>query len=255
MLRAERDGAIAIWTIDRPAAKNALDFKILEALARAVDEAGKNPEIRAAILTGSGDAFSSGGDLQELRDARSVADAEKLSDLGTHLCNRIGEIDIPVIAALPGVAYGGGAELALACDLRIADEKAKICFKQVRMGVTTAWGTIPRLISVVGHSTAARLLYTAHEITAMEGRAIGLVDYVADRGASLTLALAWAHDISAGAPRAVAEMKSLLRVARTAPLALHVEERKRFIESWTGKEHADAMDAYFARRPARWPGA
>ena len=174
---------------------------------------------------------------------------------GTRLCARLGELDVPVIAAIPGVAYGGGAELALACDLRIADENAKISFKQVRMGVTTAWGSIPRLISIVGHGAASRLLFTAHEITALEARALGLVDYVADEGASVALALAWAHDIAAGAPRAVAEMKALLRTARAAPMALLGEERKRFITTWTGKEHADAIQAYFSRRPSRWPGS
>ncbi len=252
MLRAEREGQVAIWTIDRPAAKNALDTNILEGLALQAEEVAKNREIRAIVLTGAGDAFSSGGDLQELRDANTAADAEKLCDLGTRICKRLGELDVPVIAALPGVAYGGGAELALACDLRIADEKAKISFKQVRMGVTTAWGSIPRLISIVGHSTASRLLFTAHEITAMEGRALGLVDYVADHGASVALALAWANDIALGAPNAVAQMKALLRAARSAPLSLMGEERKRFIATWTGKEHAAAMDAYFSSRPSRW---
>jgi enoyl-CoA hydratase/carnithine racemase len=255
MLRAEREGSIAIWTIDRPAAKNAIDTKILEGLAHHADEAAKDREIRAIVLTGAGDSFSSGGDLQELRDANSAADAEKLCDLGTRLCKRLGDLDVPVIAAIPGVAYGGGAELALACDLRIADEKAKISFKQVRMGVTTAWGSIPRLISIVGHSSAARLLYTAHEMTAMECRALGLVDYVADHGTSVTLALAWAHDITLGAPNAVAQMKALLRAARSAPLSLMGEERKRFVATWTGKEHADAMEAYFSRRPAHWPAS
>ena len=255
MLRAEREGSIAIWTIERPAAKNALDSTTLEALAQAADDAATNREIRAIVLTGSGDAFSSGGDLQELRAANTVADAEKLCDLGTRLCDRLGELPVPVIAALPGVAYGGGAELAVACDLRIADKKAKISFKQVRMGVTPAWGTIPRLIALVGHSTASRLLFTAHEIEADEAQSLGLVDHVVEKGAAVAAALAWAHDIAAGAPGAVAEMKSLLRLARGSSPALRDEERKRFIATWTGKEHADAIQAYFSRRPSRWPGS
>ena len=165
------------------------------------------------------------------------------------MCRALEDLDVPVIAALPGPAYGGGAELAVACDLRIADPKAKISFKQVRMGVTTAWGTIPRLVSLCGHSTAARLLYTAQEIGAVSALGMGLVDAVSEAGGAVAGALAWASDIAQGSPGAVASMKALLRESRQSIVS---HERGRFVATWSGADHAEAMEAYFSRRPPAW---
>ncbi|MGH7281106.1 MAG: enoyl-CoA hydratase/isomerase family protein [Polyangiaceae bacterium] len=254
MLRAEREGALAVWTIERPAAKNALDSKVLAALDKELDRAKKDRDLRVVILTGAGDAFSSGGDLQELRTVTGLTETEKFCDLGRGICKKMEEFHVPIIASLSGVAYGGGAELALACDMRIADPAARISFKQARMGVTTAWGTLARLVSIVGHGTASRLLFTTHEVGAKEAKKLGLVDEVSDKGMSLTVARAWAHDIIASAPKAVADMKELMKISRNEPAKLDAEERKRFILAWTGQEHADAVEAYFARRPSRWPG-
>jgi enoyl-CoA hydratase/carnithine racemase len=164
----------------------------------------------------------------------------------------IAEVPIPVIAALPGPAIGGGAELALACDLRIADARARIGFKQVRMGVTTAWGTVPRLVAVVGSGTASRLLLTAQEIGAAEAKELGLVDAVTDNGQSRQTALAWASDIALGSPRAVAETKRLLRETQATARDVRALERQVFIATWSAADHRDAVEAYFERRPPRW---
>lgn len=252
MLRIERDGNIAIWTIARPEAKNALDFATLSELLRAIGQAAQDRALRAVVLTGEGSTFVSGGDLRELRVARAQADAERLSDTGRQVCRGLVSLDVPVIAALPGPAIGGGAELALACDLRIAEERAKICFKQVRMGLTTAWGTLPRLLSMVGPATASRLLLTGHEIGAMEARALRLVDYVAENGTGVAMALAWAMDVTQGSPRAVAEMKMLLREAWLADEWLRARERERFVATWLSPDHFEAVEAYFASRPPVW---
>ncbi|HEX7603265.1 MAG TPA: enoyl-CoA hydratase/isomerase family protein, partial [Polyangiaceae bacterium] len=211
MLRVTRDETTAIWTLDRPEAKNALSGALLEALAAAINDAANDPTVRAAILTGAGGAFASGGDLRELRGRSNAEDAAKLSDVGEYVCRRIGELPFPVLAVLPGVAIGGGAELAVACDLRIAEERALLCFKQVRMGVPHTWGTTPRLVALVGPSAAARLLYTAQEVNAAEARTMGLLDYVAEPGAAMATAIAWCTDIAAGSPLAVTETKRLLR--------------------------------------------
>jgi enoyl-CoA hydratase/carnithine racemase len=169
------------------------------------------------------------------------------------VCDGLAALDVPVIAAIPGPAIGGGAELAVACDLRIAELRAKICFKHVRMGVTLSWGTLPRLVSLVGRSRAARLLYTAHEMTAADAQAIGLVDQLSDNGGSVAAAVAWGMDIAQGSPRAVAEMKALLRAA-AANESLRAIERERFIATWTSADHAEAVDAYFASRAPVWKG-
>jgi enoyl-CoA hydratase len=252
LLRVEREGRVAIWTLDRPEAKNALDHATLHDLVDAVSEAGRDPTLRAAVLTGAGHTFVSGGDLRELRDKNSPQDAERFSELGWDLCRAMTELPFPVIAALPGPAIGGGAELALACDLRVADVRAKLAFKQVRMGVTTAWGTVPRLIAMIGAGAAARLLYTSHEIGAAEAKLLGLVDEVTENGLARTTALAWASDIAEGSPRAIADMKRLLREALATARDVRSLERQLFIDTWSGADHHEAVEAYFERRAPTW---
>ena len=252
MLRIDRLGEVVIWTIDRPAAKNALDYATIQALHDAVRAASASDAIRAAVLTGAGDAFVSGGDLRELRGQHERADAERLSDAGFELMAAIAAVPFPVIAALPGPAIGGGAELALACDLRIADERARIAFKQVRMGVTTAWGTVPRLIAAVGAGTAARLLYSACEVSGLEAKRIGLVDEATEDGRARATALEWASEIALGSPTAVARMKKLVGSATATANDMRTLERASFVDTWSAEDHRDAVEAYFERRAPRW---
>ena len=252
MLVVERQGAIVIWTIDRPQTRNALDHATLHDLIGAVAEVNRDTTVRAVVLTGGGHTFVSGGDLRELRDKNTPQDAEHFSDLGWDLTRAMAELPVPIVGALPGPAVGGGAELALACDMRVADARAKISFKQVRMGVTTAWGTVPRLVSLVGSGTAARLLYTAHEIGAAEAKLIGLVDEVTENGLARTTALAWASDIAEGSPRAIADMKRLLRESTATAGDVRALERQRFVDTWSSVDHGEAVEAYFERRTPRW---
>ncbi len=250
MLRVQRIGSVVVWTIDRPEAKNALNHATLAALGEVIDEASRDQAVRAAVLTSAGDTFVSGGDLRELRDKSTREDAERFGDLGFDVCHAVTLLPFPVICAIPGAAIGGGAELALACDLRVADPRARIAFKQVRLGVTTAWGTAARLVAAVGASTAARLLYVAQEIGAAEAKQIGLVDDVAEDGRALTTSLAWAAEIARGSPRAVAGMKRLVRAASASDV--RALERQLFIETWSAPDHSEAVEAYFARRAPRW---
>lgn len=252
MLHVEREGAVVIWTVDRPAAKNALDLATLNALIDAIGDAGRDPTVRAAVLTGAGHAFVSGGDLRELRNKNTPQDAERLSDLGFEMCRALAEIAFPVIAALSGPAIGGGAELALACDMRVADVRAKISFKQVRMGVTTAWGTVPRLVAAVGAGVAARLLYASHEVGAAEAKLLGLVDEVTENGLARPTALAWASDVAQGSPKAIADMKRIVCQATASATDVRRLERQLFVDAWSGADHHEAVEAYFERRVPQW---
>lgn len=254
MLRIERDATTIVWTIDRPKTKNALDGATLDALERACEDADADATARAVVLTGAGGDFVSGGDLRQLRGATTIEEATSFSEAGARVCGRLAALRIPVIAAVAGVAFGGGAELLTACDLRLADETARVSFKQARMGVTTAWGTMRRLVACVGHGAAARLLYTAEELSARDALAIGLVDRVVEAGRARDAALAWAADVAAAAPRAIADLKALLRVAREDPANVDREERARFVATWTSDDHREAVEAYFERRAPRWTG-
>jgi enoyl-CoA hydratase len=228
------EGAIATFVIDRPAAKNALDLATIAVLRGAIE----STSARVVMLVGAGGTFVSGGDLRELRDKTSAEDAAMLRDEGHALTASIARAACPVIAVLTGHTIGGGAELAIACDLRIGHPSARIAFKQVRMGVTTAWGGAERLASLVGASRAAKLLFTARDVAMDEAEAIGLVDGVgADPEA---LAREVAIEIARGSALAVSETKAILRQG--------AGERDAFIRTWTSVDHRNAVEAYFRDR-------
>lgn len=253
MVRTEREGDVVIWTIDRPSAKNALDEATMRELRRAVDEVREERAIRAVVLTGAGDAFVSGGDLRELRERSTAEHAAALTDVGWDLLGAIEALPVPVIGAINGHAIGGGAELALACDMRVAEARAVLSFKQVRLGVTTAWGGAARLVTLVGAGPAARLLFSARDVTAAEAQSLGLVDEVVADGASRATAVAWAREIAKGSPDAVAAMKRLVREALAEPArSVRALERDLFVSTWSGADHAEAVEAFFGRRAPRW---
>lgn len=254
-VRIERLGDVLVWTVDRPQAKNALSQGTIVELAEAFAAGASDPHVRAAIVMGGGGTFVSGGDLRELRDKNTREDAEHFGDLGFRLCHAIGELPFPVIAAVDGAAIGGGAELAVSCDLRIADAEATISFKQARMGVTTGWGGAARLLSLVAAGTAARLLYAGHDVGAEEALRIGLVDHVAPAGTLREVALAWASDIARASPTAIAAMKRVVREATGGArkvAEVRAVERALFAETWSHPDHREAVEAFFERRPARW---
>jgi len=251
VLKIERIESFEIWRIDRPSAKNALDSATLDALANAVKWAALNPTLRAIVLTGAGDTFVSGGDLKELKERTSVADAEHLSDIGFRVCEGIRTLSVPVIAAVNGAAIGGGAELALACDLRVFDANARISFKQAQMGVTTAWGTLHSLVRIAGHAVATRLLFTGEEVGASEALAYGIASEIAPAGDSMASAMALAEKILRTSPDAIAEMKRLLASAPARDEA-RAAERAAFVRSWTGHDHKEAVAAFFEKRAPRW---
>jgi enoyl-CoA hydratase len=252
-VRIERDGDIAIWTITRPEVRNAFDFATFAAMRAAIRDAARDRRLRAVVLTGAGPTFASGGDLRELRDMHTRAGGNRIASEGRRMCDGIAQLPVPVIAALPGPAIGGGAELAVACDLRVADPRARLSFKHARMAVTTAWGVLPRLVSMVGAGAAARLLLVGHEVDAAEAMRMGLVDDVSEEGASLATALAWAREVTKGAPRGIAGLKTLLREGLDAPRARQrARERSLFVAAWVGEDHREAVEAFFGGRPPVW---
>lgn len=248
MLQIERNDKVEIWTIARLEARNALNAEVMLALQEAISRAAHDTQLRAIVLTGEGNCFVSGGDLRELRHFTLPEDAAALADNGRRICEGLEQLPMPVIAAIGGPAFGGGAELAIACDMRVADESARICFKQGRLGVTTAWGTFPKLCALVGPSRAAYMLYTGHELTAQSSFSFGLVDTVVESGNAVMTALAWALDIAGAAPLAISEMKALFRDQAFAYAELRARERERFIRTWSSDDHREAVEAYFERR-------
>lgn len=251
-LVVERRGDVAVWTLSRPEAKNAIDSATFQALVRALGGAQADARLRAVVLTGAGDTFASGGNLRELRTATTADDARRLSEAGRRVCDGIAALAVPVIAALPGPAIGGGAELAVACDLRVADARASLSFKHARMAVTTAWGIFPKLVHMVGHGAATRLLVAGHTFDAREALGAGLVDAVTEDGGCVDLAVEWGQGVAKGAPSAIAALKALLRESIGDLDALRDHERESFVATWSSDDHKDAVEAFFERRRPRW---
>lgn len=182
-----RDAVLRV-TINRPEKRNALNLALLDAIGEAFTSHAEHPGIKLAVLTGSGDkAFAAGGDLKELDAVRSEEDSLAMSRRGRKALDRIRYFPFPVIGALNGLALGGGAELAMACDLRIAASHAEIGLIQSRLNVTTAWGGGIDLLDIVGDSRALHILITGQRIKANEALQLGLVNAVAgnDFGASV----------------------------------------------------------------------
>jgi enoyl-CoA hydratase len=170
---------LAVLTIDRPHARNAIALDTMEQLEKALDAAAG---ARTLVIKGAGDrAFVSGGDLKELSALRTEEDAAAMAKRMRAICDQLATFPAPVIAALNGHAFGGGAEVAVAADIRVAADDIKIAFNQVDLEIMPAWGGAERLAAIVGKSKALLLAGTGTALDAAEAERIGLVDLVLPR--------------------------------------------------------------------------
>lgn len=179
MVDLEVDDGLAVLTIDRPHARNAIALDTMDQLEKALDAAAG---ARALVITGAGDrAFVSGGDLKELSALRTEEDAAAMAKRMRSICDHLAGFPAPVIAALNGHAFGGGAEVAVAADIRVAADDIKIGFNQVELEIMPAWGGAERLAALVGKGRALLLAGTGTTLSAVEAERIGLVDLVLPR--------------------------------------------------------------------------
>jgi enoyl-CoA hydratase len=179
MLDLEFNDGLAVLTIDRPHARNAISLETMAQLDNALDEAA---DARTLVVVGAGDrAFVSGGDLKELSALRTLEDASAMAKRMRDICDRLANFPAPVIAALNGHAFGGGAEFAVAADIRIAADDIKIAFNQVELEIMPAWGGAERLAALVGTGRALLLAGTGTPVDAAEAQRMGLIDLVLAR--------------------------------------------------------------------------
>lgn len=247
---------VAVLTINRPAARNALDLATMRDLAAAVKNLAADSTLRAVVLTGTGiDAFCSGGDLNELSRLPSETNAlEMISIMGDALL-ALEQLPVPVIAAINGYALGGGSEVALACDLRIVDANTRMGFVQVRMAITPGWGAGQRLLRIVGYARAMDMLITGRIMNAAELLESGLVNRVVERGTALTHAVEYANQIAANPPEVIRGIKALLQAGLNQSYETALQtERDIFPPLWAAEPHLQAVDAFLNRaRPDQQP--
>jgi enoyl-CoA hydratase len=204
----ERDDAVAIVTLNRPQVLNALNVAMIAELARAFAELDSDDAVRAVVLTGAGErAFAAGADIGELRRLENAVDGATLARRGQALTTQIERMRKPVIVAVNGFALGGGCELALAGDVRIADERAKFGQPEVNLGLIPGYGGTQRTARLAGRGMGMLLCLTGELIDAAEAQRIGLVERVVPAGQALAEARKIAASIATKAPLAVEAIK------------------------------------------------
>jgi enoyl-CoA hydratase len=236
---------VAILTINRPDARNAIDASVRDEMGAHLATLSRDDAVRALIFTGvGGKAFASGADIGELRE-RTHKDA--FFGLNAALFQRVEDFPRPTVAAIEGYALGGGMELALACDIRVAGRSAKLGFPEVTLGIFPAAGGTWRLPRLVGLGRARELVFTGRTISAEEGKDVGLVEHVVDEGRSLDRAKELCAQIAKNAPLAVQVAKASLNAAARGADPASVEKLGQAL-LFDSPEKRDRMTAFLEKR-------
>ncbi len=213
VVRCEIIDRVALITLNRPEVLNAVNSEVAGALGDLIAEYGSDPHIRAAVITGAGRAFCSGQDVAALA---SGDEAGPLSQSGRGFAGMTNQIiNKPIVAAVNGLAYGGGLEIALACDIIVMADDARVALPEVKLGLIAAGGGLPRIAQTLPPKVAAKLLYTGEPIEATDALRWGLASDIVPRDDVVARSLEIAHSISANSPRAVQASKRSLQALTT----------------------------------------
>jgi enoyl-CoA hydratase/carnithine racemase len=255
-VRVEQRGAVAIWTLDRPDRMNALSRALLLALGKLAREVASNPAVRAVVVTGAGEkAFCAGADLKERR-AMTEDDVRALLDLYRSELGPLDRCPKPVVAATNGLALGGGLELALMCDLRVAAAHAELGLPETSIGIIPGAGGTQRLPRVVGEGRAKEMILLARRLPAAEAFGWGLINRVTPAGkAVVDDAIEWIRPIAEGAPVAQAAALEAIDRGLDAPLETGLVLEKAWYEkTLTTEDRREALAALAEKRAPRFQG-
>lgn len=240
---------IGYVTINRPKAMNALNTALLGELYDVFTEIGKDSGIKAVILTGEGRAFVAGADIAEMRSLDALQ-GRRMMILGHKVMDLVESSEKPVIAAVNGFALGGGCELAMACDIRIASEKAKFAQPEVGLGIIPGFGGTQRLARLVGKGMAKYMILTGETIRADEAYRIGLVEKVTAPEELMTEAEKTAKTIASKAPIALAAAKSAIDNGFGMDLRSACRfETETFTAAFASEDKTEGMSAFLEKRP------
>ncbi|MDY0059008.1 MAG: enoyl-CoA hydratase-related protein [Myxococcota bacterium] len=249
-----QEGPLRFVRVNRPDKLNALDRATLEELLHVFGEVEADEEVKVVIFGGEGRAFIAGADIAAMQ-ALSPAEALLFAGLGHELTARIEELRCPVIAAVNGFAFGGGTELALACDFIHASTEARFGLPEVKLGIFPGFGGTQRLPRRVGRAMAAELIFSGRVCDAAEALRIGLANAVHEPAELLPAVTRLAQEIAARGPLAVQAAKRLVRVGEGLPLpAANDLEREAFGELFATHDQQEGMAAFLAKRPPVFTG-
>jgi len=218
----ERRGRVGHLQLDRANVRNAIDASTCDALSNCITALESDSGVGAIVISGAGDdAFSAGADLTYMRGLDGAA-LRRFIEQTWFMFDRLAQSPLPSVAALHGYVLGGGLELALACDLRIADDTVQIGLPEMGLGSVPGSGALQRLPALIGPARATEMILLGRRIDSTEAAAIGLVNRAVAKGEALAAALAWAETIAARSAEALRYAKVALRLERTTPLAAYV---------------------------------
>ena len=244
----ERHGSIALLTLNRPDKLNALSAEMFTALSEELSRLATEPNLRALILTGAGRAFCAGTNIEELSHSKSEAGAY-LAERGQQLCNQVESFPVPVIAAVNGIAAGGGCELMLGCHLRVAAANAQFSLPEIKLGLMPPYGGTQRLERDIGIGRAREMMLTGKWVSASEALEIGLVNRVVAQTEVVEEALSLARQIEKLSAAAIRACLKAVTVGIELPfeegLAL---ERELFAELFAGEDVREGTRAFLEKR-------
>jgi enoyl-CoA hydratase/carnithine racemase len=227
VITERHDNGVALVRLNRPPL-NPLSYALLDALSDVAEELAADPSVKAVVLTGNDRAFAAGADIGEFTDP--VA-SQLIGPAFRRAVDALPAIPRPVIAAISGYALGGGLEVALACDLRIAGDSARVGFPEILLGIFPGGGGTQRLPRLVGPATAKEIIWSGRQIRADEALTLGIVDRVVPAADVLTAALAWAGELASGAVVAMGMAKRLIDEGIELPLPVALDlEQAGFVE-------------------------
>jgi enoyl-CoA hydratase len=252
--RAQEEDGVVLLLLQNPPV-NALSRAVLAELAEQLGAITSDPQVRAVVLGSDGPNFSAGADLKEMA-AISAADAPGVLRQGLGTFRALAELAVPTVAAVHGLAVGGGLELALACDLRVADDSAKFGAPEVAHGLMPAYGGTQRLPRLIGPAKAKEMVFSGALVGASEAHRIGLVNKLVGGGQDLRAARDLAHAIGQRAPKAVRAAKRAIALGADLPLegALSLESRLFLEEILPSPDLAEGLRAFGERRAPRFRG-
>lgn len=254
LVRLVQHGAVAELVLDRPQAMNAISTAMAKELVAACGELGRRPSVQVVVVSSTSErAFCVGADLKE-RARFSNAELEAQRPVLRAAFDAMRALDVPVIAAVPGYALGGGFEIALSCDLIVADETAELALPETAIGLVPGGGGTQLLLRRAGPGVAADLIFTARRVPAAEALRLGLVDRVVQRGTARTVALELADAMAANSPVAVRAAKRAMRLGAGVDLLAGLEiEEAAWRVAETSPDRAEGITAFVEKRAPVWP--
>lgn len=251
-IQIEKKAGIAILSFNRPDVMNALNTEVLMELERAVKVIELDDEVLVLIITGVGKAFVAGADIAEMKDKTSE-EGRKFGELGSRVFRSLELMEKPVIAAVNGFALGGGCELALSCDIRIASEKAKFGQPEVSLGITPGFAGTQRLPRIIGRAKAKELIFTGKMIDAFEAEKLSLVNKVVAPEVLMEEAVDMANQIAKNAQLAVRYAKAAINRGCDIDFESANEiEKTYFGLCFATDDQSEGMEAFLERRKAEF---